>query len=44
MQGEPPGHPAEKQDAEEDEGGYVEERVVSIRQAGLWNPGNDEKL
>ena len=44
VQGEPSGHPAEKKDAEEDEGGHVEEGVVAVRQAGLWDTGDDEKL
>ena len=44
MEGEPSGHPAEKQDAEEDEGGLVEEGIFAVRQAGLWDSGDDEKL
>lgn len=44
MEGEPSGHPAEKQDAKEDEGGNVEKCVVAVRQAGLWDSGDDEKL
>jgi hypothetical protein len=41
---QPPGHPAEQQNPEEDESGHVQQRVVSVHQPLLRNCGNDEKL
>ena len=44
VEGEPPGHPAQQQDPEEEEGGHVEEGVDPIDDALLRSPVDDEQL
>ena len=44
VDGEPPCHPAEQQDPEEEEGSHVEQRVALVAQRGLRLPGDDEEL
>ena len=44
VDGKPPRHPAEEQDAEEKEGGDIEEGVRAISLRALWFPSYDEQL
>ena len=44
VHGQPAGHPAEEENAEEEEGGDVEQRVCAIPLRALRLPGDDEEL